>query len=118
MTDREEISLSDPTVDVLATLSDGNPGALRTLSELGSPVWWLHFDDMNMRGPQIWIAYKHYAQFDLDKLKEGLRDRDPEMVRVVNDEALKNLMEDKAVCSGAQKGNRPTFEQEELESVW
>jgi len=107
---RTEISLSDNTRDVLVTLSEGNPGALRVLMQLlareGGSLDLLHLDDMNIRGTQVWVAFKDFAKEDLDTFVTAIRKRDPEMIRVVNDEGLRGNHEWRAVPGQASMGNR------------
>ena len=40
----------------------------------------LNADDMNLRGPSLWVAYKDFAEQDLGKLKAALKNRDPKIV--------------------------------------
>lgn len=88
---RTKINLTDSPINVAMTMSEGNPGALRVIMELlqQGPMGLmdvLHFDDMGMRGPQIWIAYKDYCDCDIAKLSAALKARDAAMVDTVNAE--------------------------------
>lgn len=100
---REKISLNDTLETIVRKLSLGNPGALRVCMELMQDQMGfgliLDLDDMNMRGPQIWIAYKDHCREDLDLFKRLIRERDPDMVATVNNSA--GHSEPKAVTSGA-----------------
>ncbi len=79
----------------------------------------LNFDDMNMRGSQIWLACKDACNIDIDKVDfsvdnkdneenqkfldfiEKVKDRDEDFIEIVNDLALKHHLPHKAVSSGA-----------------
>lgn len=81
--------------DIVCELSDGNPGAIQVMMRLLSDVDWLHKDpllylfrleSMNIRGSQIWAAFKDFAGSDVDKLRAALLARDQKLVDVVNRE--------------------------------
>lgn len=107
---RSEISLTDNTKDVLVTLAEGNPGALRVLMQLlagdGGLFDLLHLDDMNIRGTQVWVAFKDFAKEDLAAFRVAIRKRDPEMIRVVNAEGARGNHDWLAVAGQASSGNR------------
>lgn len=110
MNTRKEIALTDDTKQVLVLLAEGNPGALRVLMELlqmdGGLFSILHLDDMNIRGTQIWVAFKDFAKEDMARFVEAIRKRDPELVRVVNEEGARGNHEWLAVTGQASMGNR------------
>jgi len=87
---REKIGINESLMDILFKLSEGNPGAITVLMQmLKQPLGFLqilHLDDMNMWGSQIWVGYKYYCGQDIVKFMEALKTRDPEMVRVVNEQ--------------------------------
>ena len=93
-TDRRKITFDMSLMDIMVTLSEGNPGAVTVLTEIVkvNPTFGimelLHFDDMNMRGSQIWVAYKDYCGCDIEKLREAIKARDTEMIEVVNRECF------------------------------
>tara|TARA_R110000796_G_scaffold229663_6_gene347095 strand:+ start:3447 stop:3773 length:327 start_codon:yes stop_codon:yes gene_type:complete len=99
----EKISGSDSMMDVICKLSEGNPGATSVLAMIAKEggdsaiIMMLTLDDMNMRGPQIWLAYKDHCGEDIGKLAKALFERDPEMVKTVN----ANFRQRTAVTSGA-----------------
>lgn len=104
---REKINLTDKPTDVIFKLSEGNPGAVNVLMQLfqDGPTGFLNIlclDDMNMRGPQIWVAFKDFAGEDLETLKEGLKSRSQDMVDKVNEEC--GADGEFAVTSGASYG--------------
>lgn len=77
--------------DCLATMAEGNIGALNVLMALSRHdfngfVAILDLDDMNMRGEQIWIAFKYHCDQSIAKLMELCRNRDKAMVDHVNRE--------------------------------
>lgn len=87
---RERIEAHDSVHDILIKLSEGNPGALTALIEVvkDDPVMGfmdlLHLDDMGMRGPQIWVAYKDHCKQDRTAFVKAIRERDQAMVNTVN----------------------------------
>ncbi|MFK5600208.1 hypothetical protein ACFZ8E_24895 [Methylobacterium sp. HMF5984] len=102
-TQRKRFRLGDP--DGLYTLSEGNPGALTVImaaaKHLPSPqdfMFLLSLDDMNIRGPQIWVAYKDICGGNLTKLAELVERRDADLVAAVN---LTIPDGERAVTSGA-----------------
>ena len=101
--------------DVLVEMAEGNVGAVTVLARLangeadGSFMDALHLDDMNIRGSQVWVAYKDFAKEDFAVFVNAVRQRDPAMIRVVNDEGMRGNHPHRAVVSGASFGNRPTL---------
>lgn len=92
---RKKINMSSTIFDAVVDFSEGNPGSCTVLSRIlkdEPPVEvlsvLLDLDDMNIRGPQIWVAYKDYCGEDLVKFRECVRSRDRKMVDVVNAEML------------------------------
>ena len=98
---REPIKLSTKIADMIAIMSEGNPGRLRILLELRDPISILGLDDMNIRGWQIWIGYKDYCGSDLEKFRECIRNRDSEMVNTINKSAIRMNLSIRAVIGGA-----------------
>lgn len=107
MSSREPINLDDTTMDVLLKMAEGNPGAITVLSQLlerddptGLPglLTILSLDDMNMRGPQIWVGYKDHCGEDIEAFAAAVNSRDPEMIATVNAESG---VDERAVPSGA-----------------
>lgn len=91
MSTRKKIGLHMSVSDIVAEMAEGNPGALRVLMQIAQSgpagvMDVLHFDDMGMRGEQIYAAFKDYAGSDLTKLKEAMKSRSMEMVNIVNRE--------------------------------
>src|SRR5712672_2980276 len=96
------IQLGDDPISSLLSLAQGNPGAATVLGKLlqDGPQGYmdiLHLDDMGMKGPQIWVAWKDYCKQDLEAFRKAIRARDPEMVATVNRECP----DQRAVCHGA-----------------
>lgn len=86
---RKEITGSMTVRDIVITMAEGNPGALSVLMQLiqhpkANTLDILNFDDMNMRGPQIWIAYKDHCGEDMALLVELIRKRDLALISTVN----------------------------------
>ena len=63
-------------------LAKGNPGAFTVLVELIliNPLLLEILEELDIRGPQIWVAFKDWAKKDMNKLSEGIMNRDPEMI--------------------------------------
>lgn len=107
---RTSIPPSVSAIELAVIMSEGNPGALSVLIAIihKDPVKGmfdiLHLDDMNIRGPQIWIGYKDHCGQDLDRFLKALRERDAEMISKIN----KNHPEELAVEGGASF-ERPGF---------
>ena len=107
MSKRPKIEFGMSMQDMIATMSEGNPGGLTTMMKLiehaGSGpglMLVLDLDDMNMRGPQIWVGYKYYCDGDIAKFAKAVRARDPKLVRFVNEEEGMKDFEHRAVTSG------------------
>jgi hypothetical protein len=97
----------DSTREVILTMSEGNPGAIGVLMQLIQDptgiglIDILNLDDMDMRGSQIWVAYKDHCKGDLDAFKKALRDRDQSLVDAVNTLGSHAPGTPKAVIGGA-----------------
>lgn len=108
---REEIKLDTSAMDLIVSMSEGNPGAVTVIAQLLKDkdmglIFLLNLDDMNIRGTQIWVGYKDYCKEDIDKFREAVKKRDPEMVAKINAEGLRGNHKDKAVVGGASYGDR------------
>lgn len=85
---RQKITNFEATRDVVVTMSEGNLGATTVLMELlelpsgMNSIKTLH--DMNIRGEQIWVGYKDFANRYIDVFREALKTRSPELVAMVN----------------------------------
>jgi len=102
---REPIKLTDSLQDVLVTMSEGNPGAINVMMSIleyvGPSIGYMNIlslDDMNMRGPQIWIGYKDHCGQDIKKFVKCIQERDPIMIKAINNGRSKGHT---AVTSGA-----------------
>jgi hypothetical protein len=116
MTSREEINIDGSVLDMLLLMSEGNPGAATVLSRImnkcdAGAMSIFDLDDMNIRGSQIWVAFKYVCNEDLDMLCEKLKKRDPSMVEAINKEMSRiPTYEWLAVQRGASKpGVRDTL---------
>ena len=115
---RDRINLTDSVINIALKMAEGNLGAATVLGLLlragmdGFRVV-LDLDDMNIRGSQIWVAYKDYCKQDLTALKKASFDRDIEMVAKINDELCGIDFAEKAVCSGASYGREEASEVDE-----
>lgn len=95
--ERPEVNLKMTVPDLVAFLSEGNPGAINVMMMLVQSgdfasifTQLLHMDDMNIRGCQIWIGFKEHCKGDIFAFKTCLENRDPRMVKTINDMADKN----------------------------
>lgn len=95
--------------DLVTTMSEGNPGAITAMmmliqsTKLGI-IGVLHLDDMNIRGPMIWVGFKDWAGQDIEKFAKGIKERDPEMISAINEEmAMDPSYPYRAVVGGASR---------------
>jgi hypothetical protein len=109
---RKELDLNDSVLDALMAMSEGNPGAANVLMELMNNyssgfMLILNLDDMNIRGPQIWVGYKDHCNCDLKKFSDCIRHRDDLMIEAINKEMSRDPSFNwKAVHSGASFKNK------------
>lgn len=102
--------------DMVAFLCEGNPGAINAMialrSETGSlakaMLTLIGMDEMNIRGPQIWVMYKYVCGGDVNKMYECVKARDPEAVAHINKE-MGNSYPWIATTSGAAKDRMKYF---------
>jgi DNA-binding transcriptional LysR family regulator len=104
---RPKLNVTGNMRDTLVQMAEGNPGGLSVLMKLlalpdmeGFGLL-LDLDDMNMRGSQIWVAWKDHCHEDLEKFKTAVRARDPAMVSTVNSQRWPKDTTPLAVTSGA-----------------
>jgi hypothetical protein len=108
---RPPISLSDTGFDMAVKMSEGNPGALSVITKVlqNDPEMGifdlLNLDDMNIRGSQIWVAYKDHCGEDLEQFLDKTRSRDAAMVETVNREC--GSYSEKAVTAGGSNRLAP-----------
>lgn len=105
----KNLALSTPGA-MAFVLSEGNIGAYTTLldiiegrDEMDMALFLLGIDDLNMRGEQIWVAYKFCKQ-DEDRFIDTVLRRDVLMINYVNEECLREQGEQ--VFSGASYARR------------
>ncbi len=95
MISRKEIDIGGSVFDMLLLMSEGNPGAAIVLSRImnkydAGTMSIFDLDDMNIRGAQIWVAFKYVCNEDLDMLCEKIKKRDLSMVEAINKEMSRN----------------------------
>ena len=125
-TARKKIELNDTIFDVIYKMTDGIPGAIVGVTELMKSdeagfMLLLGLDDMNIRGSQIWEAYKYLYNEDGKKFAEAVKNRDEKMVQFINEE-LASTGGEKAVTGGASFDRNKTpdkyrFTEEEVEQL-
>lgn len=100
--------------DPLLVLSEGNSSATMVLmnflekeEDLIGFVNMLNLDDMNIRGAQIWLAFKDYCGQDIDLLMKLVSERDADLVENVNIANAKQGNPFKAVEHGASYWESP-----------
>jgi hypothetical protein len=84
---RSPIEVNDTNAALIGKMAEGNTAGLTVVLDImkrGDIRPLLSLDDMNMRGDQIWYAYRYHCGQDMDLFLEKVRARDPEMVDAVN----------------------------------
>ena len=125
-TARAKIEAEDTIADVIYKVSEGVPGAIVGIMALvnSSEVGVMHvlsLDDMNIRGSQVWQAYKYLYNEDVEKFTEAISSRDQNMIDFINEE-LATVGGEKAVIGGAsfdrtKKPDKYRFTEEEVEQL-
>ncbi len=125
-TARPKLDLNDTIQDTIIKMSEGLPGAIVGLASLlkADKTGWLlllGLDDMNIRGSQIWEAYKYLYNEDGKRFAEAVRKRDIKMVDFINEE-LASVGGEMAVTGGASfdRNRNPEkyrFTEEEVEQL-
>lgn len=92
---REKIDYSD-VFDGLSKLSEGNPGAASVLAKMltaddfiSGSMALAYLDEMNIRGYQIWVAYKDYCGENIDLLIKSIIGNDERMLKCINIETAR-----------------------------
>ena len=125
-TARPKLDLNDTMIETIMKMTDGNPGAIVGLTSMlkadkTGGMLLLGLDDMNIRGSQIWEAYKYLYNEDGEKFAEAVSKRDQKMVDFINQE-LASVGGEKAVTGGAsfdrhKTPNKYRFTEEEVEQL-
>ena len=125
-TAREKLELNDTVFGTMYKMSEGVPGAIVGITNLmkadeSGIMLLLGLDDMNIRGSQIWEAYKYLYNEDGKKFAEAVKKRDEKMIQFINEE-LATVDGEKAVTGGASfdRNKRPgkyRFTEEEVEKL-
>jgi hypothetical protein len=93
---RKKVGTNMRMQELIEVMGEGNPGALTVLiNMLGGPTMdgafdILRLDDMNIRGPQIWVAFKDYCGQDWAVFTKAVKERDPLMVATINREMFRD----------------------------
>jgi len=83
------ITLQDTVLEAVVKMSEGNPGAATVCAQLlhrdlgEGMILLCHMDDMGMRGSAIWVGWKDYAQFDMEKFVTAIREKSVDMIAVI-----------------------------------
>ena len=108
MKKRQPLTPELNTVEVMALMWEGNPGAMSVIAQLfkllgeEALIFLGYLDDMNIRGGQIWVAYKDHCKSDINILYSLIKARDSNLVDTINKEC--DYGGEKAVCS------KPSFD--------
>lgn len=125
-TARAKIDLEDTMIETIFKISEGVPGAIVGITKIMEAdefgfILLLGLDDMNIRGSQIWEAYKYLYNEDASKFAEAIKNRDEKMVNFIN-EQLASVGGEKAVTGGAsfdrsKDPNKYRFTEAEVEQL-
>ena len=125
-TARPKLDFNGTMIDTIMKMTDGLPGAIVGLTSLlkadkTGGMLLLGLDDMNIRGSQIWEAYKYLYNEDGEKFAKAVGKRDQKMVDFINQE-LASIGGEKAVTGGASFDRHKTpdkyrFTEEEVEEL-
>lgn len=72
------INLEMAPMDAIVEMADGNPGATHVMSQLLQPnlvdglMNICRLDDLELYGPDIWLAYKNICNSDIKILRDRL----------------------------------------------
>lgn len=123
--ERSELPKSPYPLDILVLMGEGDTGAAVVLGQMlkKEPTRAISLivslDDMNIRGKQIWQAFREY--YDINKFMDAIENNDErvKMVTSLNSQALEygeELWLHKAVVSSASISGRECFTIEECEA--
>lgn len=125
-TARPKIELEDTIFDGIYKISEGVPDAIVGITKLVESdeagfMLLLDLDDMNIRGSQVWEAYKYLYNEDAKKFAEAVKNRDEKMVNFINEE-MASVGGEKAVTGGAsfdrsKDPNKYRFTEMEVEQL-
>lgn len=125
-TARPKIELEDTMFDAIYKISEGVPGAMVGITKLMESdeagfMLLLGLDDMNIRGSQVWEAYKYLYNEDAKKFAKAVKNRDKNMVDFINQE-MASVGGEKAVTGGAsfdrnKNPNKYRFTELEVEQL-
>ncbi len=106
---RRPIGLDMNMLEIVTLMAEGNPGAVNVCqlvlsheaeNQQHGVMRILDLDDMNIRGCQLWVAYKDHCKEKIEDFIQAIKNRDPEMVRVVNENSG---IEELAVVAGGSR---------------
>ena len=125
-TARPKIELEDTMFDAIYKISEGVPGAMVGITKIMESdevgfMLLLGLDDMNIRGSQVWEAYKYLYNEDAKKFAKAVKNRDKNMVDFINQE-MASVGGEKAVTGGAsfdrnKNPNKYRFTELEVEQL-
>ena len=83
------INLNESVKEALIVMAEGNPGALTVMMSLikdnvmSGFIDICRLDDLEIYGSGIWIGYEDFCGMDIQKFKEAIREKDPEMLSLI-----------------------------------
>jgi len=116
--ERKKLDTATDMQTLVSMMAEGNPGAMNVLISLLSKdhlITLFTLDDMNIRGTQIWLAFKNYCNEDIDALVASTDKHDANMIKSINILNAKQGELFKAVISGANSCiSTPVFTSKEI----
>ncbi len=107
--------------DWLVAMAEGNIGGLTVMTqifkEIGEAKGFiaiLNMDDMNIRGPQIWVGFKDHCKENLEDFVQCIKDRDPAMIDTINSVMSPQNFEERAISCGASAYHRKSVLDERI----
>ena len=91
--ERAKLDVNGGITDIMQKMGENNPGAITLIRKIMDDPMGLFtlltMNDMNIRGYQIWVAYKDYCRQDYDLFFKSINSRDKQMIRAVNIESAR-----------------------------
>ncbi len=96
---RKSIAFGQSAEEVISQLADSNIGAVQLLSTMPyngdamAPfIFWCNIDDLNLRGEQIWVAFKYWkdspddtTEIKIERFRAAINAHDPELIAFINE---------------------------------
>jgi hypothetical protein len=76
----------DEMIEIITRIGEGNPGAMQVVMKISKAMPAVDFgylvgalEDHKICGPKLWIAYKDYANENIDTMSTAILRRSPEL---------------------------------------